>query len=144
MKTKSTKSWAPAALLAVSVTVTISSCGYDGNAKKDPATKQVGAQGVVETFVEVYNDDGFGEAVRGTFCSANVAANEGKEAPDGVSYAPGSMSVLSPASVSGVSARAVVRASTVDFSVALQNDSVQGWCITGLSAATGGAGSAGQ
>lgn len=131
-------------LLACSVTVTIASCGYDGNAKKDPATQQASAQGVLETFVDVYNDQGFGQAVRTTFCASNVPANQDRQAPEGVTYSPDSMSVSAPAAVDGVSARAVVQATAVDLSVALRNDDVQGWCITGLSAATGGAGSSEQ
>jgi hypothetical protein len=137
--------FAVATIVGTCVTVTLSSCGYDGGAKNTPESNRDSAQSVVESFVGLYNGEGFGEAVRSTFCPPNVAGNENLSAPAGAAYAPDSMTLTSPASVSGSSGRSVVTVAApntapVFFSVALTKDKVQGWCVVGLSASTAGTG----
>ncbi|WP_344786205.1 hypothetical protein [Gordonia caeni] len=130
------------AVLAGLVIAGTAACGDFPRSNTDPLTESATAQSIVEQFVDTYNEAGVADAVEQTFCSDDVAANEGRESFGDSEFTAGSMQITSPASTGGGNGHAGVSVSGAaspvqNYTVQLRKDDAQGWCITGLSPVTG-------
>ncbi|MFT4088347.1 MAG: hypothetical protein QM658_14575 [Gordonia sp. (in: high G+C Gram-positive bacteria)] len=134
MTTRRTRSSLLVALPLVSAGLLLTGCGDFPRSNPSPSAAKDSARSVVDTYVSSFNADGVGEAVRRTFCAADVDRySSGESGPEVVA---GSLT-LSEVHVKNKTADAQIagatRVGTTDrFTLTMRDDKSQGWCITGV------------